>query len=394
MQRKSKSKPKPKSVRFAEHYPSPSIIQTRQTRKSPTSDYLSPLIRHEVNVTRNRITHMKNKECNEDFFYCLGRKLNNIKYVGGGTFGQILKGTGLDGNEYGIKFIIKKIKKGETDTILFNEMEKELDLIYYMGDVNIGPKLKKTFYYIVNEDDIRKKHDLNELLGIIIKSYALKHQGKIFSPLKYSKNDYWWIQCIVMDVYDTDCDNALASNIPENAKLEIIRQMCMLIYIQNFRYDIYCYDIKPGNFVVNMRNKIDVRMIDFGTDFCKKRYIYNRNYYNQNLASQKIDLYISNILQITMMLYNNYNMYKLPNKVKDVLFELHPMKEFSKLNRSAIRTYLDNYVRSGVRVLYNGEPADPSSNLLWYAFSYDYSNINNISEAEINRMVNTLMSFF
>ena len=56
-------------------------------------------------------------------------------------------------------------------------------------------------------------------------------------------------------------------NLSDDSKVKISTEMINIVRRQIFDYNMYCLDIKPNNFVVNL-HPFKVRMIDFGADWC------------------------------------------------------------------------------------------------------------------------------
>jgi len=113
----------------------------------------------------------------------------------------------------------------------FEETFLEIEFNYYMSDVDLGPKIYDAFY------------------------------------IRDPKRSLYIAQFIIMESFDYNCKDALINNnynITE--KKEIISQMINLLKSSIFNHNMYCSDIKPGNYVVN--GLINVKMIDFGSNFC------------------------------------------------------------------------------------------------------------------------------
>ena len=98
-----------------------------------------------------------------------------------------------------------------------------------MGDIGIGPKVYEAFYVLFPKEVI---------------------------------------QFIIMEPADTSSTEIYYSKLPMNLKIETTRRILELLHEQIYDHGMYCVDIKPGNFVVTYKNYFDVKMIDFGVDFC------------------------------------------------------------------------------------------------------------------------------
>ena len=92
-------------------------------------------------------------------------------------------------------------------------------------------------------------------------------------------NKRWWLCVLIMKGYTEKATNAIfhdtAENTTKNEKKNILRDILALIN-KTTNNNIFCYDVKLGNYVVGFQDavgtgeRIFVRMIDFGTDFCRQ----------------------------------------------------------------------------------------------------------------------------
>lgn len=90
-------------------------------------------------------------------------------------------------------------------------------------------------------------------------------------------NTYTFV--FIMEKYDDDLNNYISKiAIKENnfdKVSEIIKQISHILNKQVYNSSLICNDIKPENFVINYKNKIDIRMIDFDDMFCQINEISN-----------------------------------------------------------------------------------------------------------------------
>jgi len=92
-------------------------------------------------------------------------------------------------------------------------------------------------------------------------------------------NKRWWLCVLIMKGYNEKATNAIfhdtAENTTKTEKKNILRDILALIK-RTTNNNIFCYDVKLGNYVVGFQdevgsgNRIFVRMIDFGTDYCRQ----------------------------------------------------------------------------------------------------------------------------
>lgn len=206
------------------------------------------------------------QQCTNDNNIVLSEKL------GSGTYGYIYKAE--EGNkEYAIKKIITKLYPSEEE-YQFQEIEAEVEYGTYMSDLGIGPKVYRSFYI----------------------TYEKEGENYIITYIKMGKYDYSLISFL---------NSSFRKRIKENA----VKKCIDLIRRQVYRSNLYCIDIKPGNFVVNISKKtLDVKMIDFGSDYCKKEIDDLRSItcillnYEQYIYDKKDILYLYNLLQFYTLL--------------------------------------------------------------------------------------------
>ena len=153
------------------------------------------------------------------------------KEIGEGSFGKVYKAI-IKHNNTDIKVAVKYLAQNTLE-----EMSKEFNYSLEMDKNNLGPKIYKVFLY---------------------KDYFGDYKG-----------------ILVIEYMSLDGLDSLNSSLSVNQKKLMIYEMLLLIHksakIAIKNKGIFCFDIKPANFMINIsKGKITkVRMIDFGSDFCK-----------------------------------------------------------------------------------------------------------------------------
>ena len=236
---------------------------------------------------------------------CKRSGLTNIKIgkiIGQGFSGKVYSGTAT--KEMATKEISSKRQRSATSAPLRSNIkiaikmsqikENQLDdafmeteLSFFMSDVGIGPEIYHAFYEIIKNPDYSD--------SIIYGSKRKISNGSAKSIVQY----------MIMEPMDMDCEAALSSRfILLDSKIHIVNEMISLLRTQIFTYNLYCSDIKPPNYLVNIsdRNEVlKVRMIDFGANHCK----FNKKifkYIRQDKDIIKEIFYIIQIIQIRMFL--------------------------------------------------------------------------------------------
>jgi hypothetical protein len=320
--------------------------------------------------------------------------------IGAGSFGVLLR---VDSNigPLAIKFMFKmsQTESGED----FAEMERELAFSYYMGHKEIGPKVLDSFYYNFEYGDLPQYPMLQAVVELIIKHYAKKgEEYKRFFPLHNLWNSNMnadfipvEIQCIVMKAYDSDCAWPLASeDLHTDIKCDIIRQMNRKIKKQ-IKLGLYCCDVKPGNFVVNIGPPVEVKMIDFGADFCKETQIYHGFDNDEvnpivNLTYKDI-LYLSNVLQCYTMasryMYNGAD----EEECKEITEAFFDHDIFRTFFASHWRYFIEWYIQNA-RDNYQRGDEDASNNFVWYNCQVATRNSSYSSMSRKNSEIYTMSS--
>jgi len=287
--------------------------------------------------------------------------VGDFSIIGAGSFGILLRAN----TEAGYPVAIKLIMKFDTEDSgkEFTEMERELAFSYFMGDAGIGPKVLDSFYYNFDIEDIKNYPVLNKVVKFIkdnIKHNRLKGIDSTDSPTE--------IQLIVMKSYEYDC-RQIFDREDLDLSSQVILQMIELMKKQ-INLGIYCYDVKPSNFVGNILyydgvGEVDVKMIDFGADFCTEKRIFtghNNDDICEELGMPYTDvLLISNIIQIYIM-YSVFADYKIDKVIVKSFFS---DTIFRKFFESDWRLFITNYINDAKRKEMIGKK-DPSNQLVHY----------------------------
>lgn len=332
----------------------------------------SPQIK--MNHSKGLKKYFKNRSCtdqsNKDFYDCMEtiQTIGDPVVINNGSYGILLRFNTVN-ESIAIKFIFN-ISTDPSDQ-KFSNMENELAFTYFMSENEIGPKVFDTFYYNIDYDELNSLPQLKNIFKIITTHFDNK--GKTYRqllPIKRNGKLPVEIQCIVMKSYDNDCDTVLSDiNINVDTKIKILNQMNELI-IKQINLPLYCYDIKPGNFVVNIAQNgdVDVKMIDFGADFCTEKQIYIGYKNDEIVPHLNINftqlLYVSNVLQLFLMF--PFDSLGLNKKEKgDIMIAFFKYDLFSKFFKADWKSFIGWYIDHALDN-YKKEVSDPSNNLLWY----------------------------
>lgn len=309
------------------------------------------------------------------------------------------------GPDIAIKFVFR-LHPYNHESMLIDDMKHELSYSKIMGDVGLGPKIFDNFYYIFRGDKIKDIPGLSDLFNRI-KSYK-----KIEDLMSMTPSTVLEMQCIIMEEYKYDCENLLHVNyVSTPVKAAIIRQMCHIIEKQ-IDHGIYCNDIKPSNFVANLTDdNADVKMIDFGSEFCTKKNIYGslKNddvFYKDgdfNITAKNL-LQLSNTIQLFMTCISTGFLKKLPLKDIGIVYEGFNVPLLVKfLKYRYWKRVITQYINYGMHVLKQGR-SNPATILIWYTNGQIIdqkmfkSNKNNESSNKIIICINTalenLMNYF
>ncbi len=248
----------------------------------------------------NRKCVFKNKIENPDdlFKQCTKFKdMRLIEHIGEGSFGSVYRGE-TTYNSKKINVAVKLIRNCSDENLI--DLNLEINYSYNMGILGIGPLIYDAFYY--------------------------KNQGED----KYE-------QIIVMEYYPYDGRVALQSVSIQNKK-KIIKKMIDLVKQTIFEVKIYCVDLKPENFIVN--DNLDVKMIDFGTDWCVPDHLPTLDSFPASVRNNPkiIKLAENHLYQILI-----FQLYKMISLFTDDI-SIHSLfiNEFSYDILSIIKKYYEN----------------------------------------------------
>ncbi len=198
-------------------------------------------VEEEQNITYENDPETENYECeyfgDDDLTLrkCSGLDIYSVgKELGRGSFGvvySVLIGKPPNQNTVVMKKIETAISKYTSENSIIENMYYEIEYSYKMGNSGVGPRVYDSFYYIHN---------------------------KIVT------------QFILMEKFDSSVSRWMMSHSSVKSRencTKVVTSMLDLVYRQVFELNIYCLDIKVENFVINT-NPIDVKMIDFGIDWC------------------------------------------------------------------------------------------------------------------------------
>lgn len=305
--------------------------------------------------------------------------------MGSGTFGIFFNVEYTERHTtkiMGMKVVIRILNKSESTLEDYYEMQKEVGYSAMMGELDIGPKINDAFFYEFEVSELSTYRILNGLINIITNTNPNMHA--IQRLQQANPDDIMKVQFMLMDKYEMSCHQALTSStIDIDTKIQIVRKMVLLLQHQ-IEEGLYCNDIKPGNFVVNL-NPLDVKMIDFGADFCKENNIYNGVGDNVlvsplNISSPKI-LYISNVIQLLASIQKSgffqnitlvkaddfiFNMFTNPDRVGGLISGIGANIFINHFFNRNWENFIDLYVDHAVKNITNRKN-DPSNNLVWYS---------------------------
>jgi hypothetical protein len=362
--------------------PSGSSRYNKKASRSLKKKSRSPHPRNTSAVASPRFSRVnKNHECRGDLFSCIPDS-NEIAggptIIGAGSFGIVAKYPLKNGKNLAIKFMFKTSVSDSSQSMI--EMENELAYTYYMGNVGIGPRVISAFYYILSYEEIENNYpELVNIIEMIMDRYGDEIYPQFRPAVKMLEDGVpkdsipVEIQCIVMDAYDMACDDALRSkHFDVYTKAAILEEMFKYIKLQVLE-GIYCYDVKPGNFVVTVDNNVDVRMIDFGADFCTEGTIYNRYsntsyvpHSNSSITFTQM-LIVSNMLQIFFLMGGYPFLHRLKDDLERELIinEFYNVPEFKLFMSLDYRKIMTWYIEHAIKT-HAMQIDDPSVNFIWY----------------------------
>ena len=157
-------------------------------------------------------------------------KYNAYTLLGSGSYGSVW---GVKGHVKGRKknLAIKIITFNDNNAVLKHESRAEVDYAERMAKAGIGPRIYESVY-------LKAPRGMRAVI-IIMQQGRQDGYQYLYSPTR-----------------------SLAS------KKKMLREMMMLVH-KMVSMGMYCYDIKPGNFVVTSHRKPQI--IDFGGQFCSNQ---------------------------------------------------------------------------------------------------------------------------
>ena len=261
-----------------------------------------------------------------------------ITYLAGGSYGAVFDIDVVNRQKHVRHNIaLKVITIGSINTIagrrLKAETLSEMHFGQMMSDANIGPKIYDQFIFHKKED--------NKEWGLILME---KFQG--------SGADFLW----------TGGSGRGWGATPNTKNRAIVIQKMMELAKRMVSKGLYCWDIKPGNFVTNVngntKGKIKVRMIDFGGQFCvfgKKQ----RDSIIKRLRSDaaKLKVKIPSLIKLTPSKFNDifYHLIMMPFLV--LLRDRYKGFDFQKVARPILNVICEeNAVRLGMVLILQVDP--------------------------------------
>ncbi len=194
--------------------------------ESDESDYEEVIVRN-YKCTKNFLFDADNhkiiREC--------ARKVKHVmieKILGRGTFGTVYLADLIDEDGQNVKVAIKRIEI-KRNKFNIDELMYEVEYSYFMAEIGVGPKIYDAFYIELRDTAV---------------------------------------QYIFMEAGEGSIGDAIESDMNPKLKEAIVRDSIRLTWKQ-IEHDMFCLDIKPGNFIYQMIGKNPrVKMIDFGKDWC------------------------------------------------------------------------------------------------------------------------------
>jgi len=215
------------------------------------------------------------------------KNVSNITYLDRGSYGSVFSADVIETFPRSMiysnnKVAIKISLDAYYDASQLKFLKKEKDFSYEMGQIGIGPKIYDAFLF----------------------PYVAKN-----TKLRFK-------QFIIMDYFQENGYKAILNTmtkITENSFISIIEEMIKLVQ-KMISYGLYCTDIKPENFVVrSINNKIEVKMIDFDSNFCKQKNNIQTDL-GKDINENIDDLYQMILIQLYAM-------------IEDIIYEKYPDKK-------------------------------------------------------------------
>jgi serine/threonine protein kinase len=215
--------------------------------------------------------------------------------IGRGSFGKVYRYS-VDYFGEPTKVAVKEIAFDpiNPDNNEISKNTKEIELGYSMGDLGIGPEIYGTFFEINNTQSTGTQY-------------------------------------VIMEPMDTNGHDYLTSPIYSKVQKKfVVGHMMEILHKQIFHVGIFCFDVKPGNYLVNI-SPLEVKMIDFGDcsfadDPGMIDFLENKEYlvYLIQLIQLKIIMKISTKLPYSDPIYEDINL------EINALVSIIPNKQFLK----------------------------------------------------------------
>lgn len=214
-------------------------------------------------VTENDIKDIK--QCSRHI-----SDINLVKKLGEGSYGVVYS-VEITFNNTKKRVALKKINykndkyiQQNTDGLIY-----QTELSYLMGSVGIGPIIYDSFF--IKKKDYINQYIFMELGDGSVADLLDEHNSTSMIIVPFIKN--------------------------------AIEQMINITKEQIYKYDLYCSDIKPHNFIFTINDGcLKVKMIDFDDEFCKN---------SLSRKTTKNDFFALVIIQIFMMIYHH-------TKIRDI----------------------------------------------------------------------------
>lgn len=232
--------------------------------------------------------------------------------VGRGSYGIVYAAHGMY-NSKKYYFVIKKVINVSIENI-----NHEYNYSRIMSEMGIGPKVYDGFYVS------QKNTESHRLL----------------------KDRY--TQYIVMEKYDESVEELIKKRTTSKRDMmHIISDMINLLYYKIFNTSIVCYDIKPSNFVYrkNKKGTYDIKLIDFGTEFCEEGNITKKRKYWVIII---ILVQLATILTHIYYLGSEVNVFDNMKIFKDRMKYIKECHRELKTNEKLASIY-SHYIRKGDR---------------------------------------------
>ncbi len=187
-------------------------------------------------------------------------------------------------------YTVKNTITGGTYVFRITTTNKPYNLIVKVARKSYNTLIQKNKYLEKMKEEVQYGIKMDQL-KIGPKIYDYFHVDTKYRNIKYIN------QYIVMESMTKDADKALDSKLAPIEKIKIVNKMISLISDQ-INNDIFCVDVKPHNYTVNIKNgKVDnVKMIDFG------KYCYNVG--SWDLSKEDIIRILT--FQILLFLYEDH----------------------------------------------------------------------------------------